>query len=748
VRTAIGRYAVTGTLGEGGMGVVYAAFDDRLGRPVAIKMIKAAVSEPAARDRLQREARSAASVNHPAICQLYEIGEDNGELFLAMELLQGESLAARIGRGVLGIPEVVSTAIGILSGIEALHKQGLVHRDLKPSHIFLTPHGVKLLDFGLTCGLQLVADETLARLTVPGTVVGTPQYAAPEQLRGQSVDGRTDLFAAGVVLYEMLAGKPPFGGDSAVEVFHAIMYEQPPVLTGSPAVAALDRVVNHALAKRPEDRYQSVEAMAQDIRSALTLGDPASSGAVARAHAVTRLIVLPFRVLRSDPETDFLAFSLADAVTSGLSGLQSLVVRSSLAASRFATGGPDLKAIAVEAEVDAVLVGTLLRAGDQLRVSSQLLEAPGATVLWSNTAQVPVGDLFRLQDELTGKIVESLSLPLTTRERRLLKQDVPASPRVYDLFLRANEMSRETSQWPAALELYERCVQEDPHYAPAWAGVGRMHRMIGKYVNQETADRFTRAESALKRALDLNPDLSVAEKVYAHLEVDLGRAEQSMVRLLKRARERRSDPELFAGLSHALRYCGLLQASMAAAAHARRLDPAVRVSAGHTCFMLGDYEGVLDYEQEGLNYMRNLALIMLNRTDDALASLKATDTATPNLLANYVRSLLRLLEGNIEGSLAEVRSVMSIQDPEGRFYGARHLAHLGDHAGALKLLSAAVDDGYFCVPAFARDPWLDDVRGTPEFAEIVRRAEVRHRQALISFLTGEGDRILGLTNPV
>jgi non-specific serine/threonine protein kinase len=730
------------------MGVVYAAFDDRLGRPVAIKMIKAAVAEPAARDRLQREARSAASVNHPAICQLYEIGEDNGELFLAMELLQGESLAARIARGPIAIPEAVSIAIGILSGIEALHKQELVHRDLKPSNIFLTPHGVKLLDFGLTCGLQMVGDETFARLTVPGTVVGTPQYAAPEQLRGQAVDGRTDLFAAGVVLYEMLAGKPPFGGDSAVEVFHAIVYEQPPVLAGGPSVAALDRVVNRALAKRPEDRYQTVELMVQDVRSALTLGDPASSGAVARAHAVTRLIVLPFRVLRSDPETDFLAFSLADAVTSGLSGLQSLVVRSSLAASRFATGAPDLKAIATEAEVDAVLVGTLLRAGDQLRVSSQLLEAPAATVLWSNTAQVPVGDLFRLQDELTGKIVESLSLPLTNRERRMMKQDVPASPQVYEYFLRANEMSRETRQWPAALELYERCIQEDPHYAPAWAGIGRMHRMIGKYVNQETADRFIRAESALKRALDLNPDLSVAEKVYAHLEVDLGRAEQSMVRLLKRARERRSDPELFAGLSHALRYCGLLQASMAAAVHARRLDPAVRVSAGHTCFMLGDYEGVLEYEPEGLNYMRNLALIMLNRMDDARASLNAIDTATPNLLAIYVRSLLRLVEGNTEGSLAEIRSVMSIQDPEGRFYGARHLAHLGDHKLALKLLSGAVDDGYFCVPAFARDPWLDDVRGTPEFAEIVRRAEVRHRQALISFLTAEGDRVLGIAQPV
>jgi TolB-like protein len=742
-RDSIGRYAVTGLLGEGGMGVVYSAYDERLGRPVAIKMIRAAVAQADARDRLRREARSAASVNHPAICQLYEIGEESGELFLAMELLQGESLASRIGRGPLSIPEVSSIVIGMLAGIEALHKQGLIHRDLKPSNIFLTPHGVKLLDFGLTCSTESLADET--RLTMPGTVIGTPQYASPEQLRGQPVDERADLFAAGAVLYEMLAGKPPFAGKSAVEVFHAIMYEQPPVLTGGPAVAALDRVVNRALAKRPSDRYQSAEAMIQDLRSALVLSD---SGNAAPARVVTRLIVLPFRVLRPDQETDFLAYSLSDAVASGLSGLQSLVVRSSLAAARLASDAPDLKAIAAEAAVDAVLVGTLLRAGDQLRVSSQLVEAPAGTVLWSHTAQVPVGDLFRLQDELTSKIVESLSLPLTTRERRMMKQDVPSSPRAYEMYLRANEMSRDTRQWQAALDLYEACVRDDPHYAPAWAGLGRMHRMIGKYVEGETRERFARAESALKRALDLNPDLSSAEHVYAALEVDLGRAEESMVRLLRRPRERSADPELFAALSHSLRYCGLLHASLAAADQARRLDPKVRVSAAHTCFMLGEYERVLDYEPEGVNYMRNLALITLGRRDDAVAAMIDVDESLPQLLLYYVRSLTHLIRNEREESLANIRMLMNIHDPEGRYYAARHLAYLGDPDGAMRLLRTVVEDGFFCVPAFTHDPWLDSLRGTAEFTAVVRRAEARHRQALISFLTAEGDRVLGITQPV
>jgi serine/threonine protein kinase/tetratricopeptide (TPR) repeat protein len=746
MREHIGRYTVTGTLGEGGMGVVYAAHDSRLGRAVAIKMIKAATEDPVARDRLNREARSAASINHPAICQLYEIGEDNGDLFLAMELLEGESLATRLTRGPLPLGEAVATTLGILHGIEALQRQGLVHRDLKPSNIFLTPHGVKLLDFGLaTAAGSALGGETGTRLTLPGTVVGTPQYAAPEQLQGREVDTRTDLFAAGAVLYEMLAGRPPFGGHSPVEVYHAILYDQPAVLTGGPAVAALDRVVHRALAKQARDRYQTVEAMAQDLRAALALGD---TGTGAAARALTRLIVLPFRILRQDPETDFLAFSLADALTSSLSGLQSLVVRSSVAAAKFAGDLPDLKTIAAETEVDVVLLGTLLRAGDQVRVTTQLVDAAGSTVIWSHTAQAPVGDLFSLQDDLSGRIVESLSLPLTARERRMLKQDVPSSAAAYELYLRANELSRDTKQWRLALEQYERCISEDPHYAPGWAGVGRMHRMIGKYLGHEPAAHFGRAEQALRRALELNPDLSSAENVLAHLAVDLGRAEEAMVRLIRRAKDRPADPDLYAGLAHACRYCGLMAAAIAADEQARRLDPRIRTSGAHTYFMLGDYERAIPFQQEMDPYVANLARVMLGRPDEARASLAAIDLPADGRLAVFVQALLMIVDGRIGEAIVSLRKIADIPDPEGRYYVARAIAYSGYAGEALPLLAGAVEDGFFCLTAFTRDPWLDPLRGTPEFAALIRRAESRHRQAVISFLSAEGDRVLGVAHPV
>jgi eukaryotic-like serine/threonine-protein kinase len=745
-RATIGRYRVTGILGEGGMGVVYAAHDQRLDRPVAIKTLRGGTADDAARQRLEREARAAARVNHPSICQLYELGEDEGELFLAMELLQGESLAQRLARGPLPPAEALPIALAVLAGLEALHRDGIIHRDLKPSNIFLTGHGAKLLDFGVA--VPSMPDATAMKLTLPGTFVGTPVYSAPEQLRGEPMDPRTDLFSAGDVLYEMIAGRAPFEGATAMEVFHKILNEQPPPLAGDTAVMAFDRVLRRALAKSPADRPASAAAMAAELRDAMTTARPS---AAVQARTVTRLIVLPFRILRSDPETDFLSFSVPDAVTSAVSGIESLVVRSSAAALRYGSESPDFRAIAADAQVDAVLLGTILRAGPQLRVATQLVAVPGATVLWSDTMQVPVGDLFQLQDDLTQRLVESLSLPLSAQERKQLRQDVPAHPRAYEQYLRANELGRDSIQWQAALDLYRECVEADPDYAPAWAGLGRMHRMLGKYLDRSHEARFREAEAAVRRALELNPDLSYAENLYAHIEVDLGRAEEAMVRLVRRARDRQSDPQLFAGLALACRYCGLLQASLAAADRAVQLDPRIVTSVAHTHFMRGDYLRVIENAADSIPaipFNRNLALIMLGRRDEALASLEAIDPGIPSRLLYYTDAMKFLILGDRERGLAAILHEVDMPDPEGRYYVARHLIHLGETERGLVVLSRVVDDGFFCLPALTRDPWLDPVRTSSAFADIARKAEARHRRAVISFLSSEGDRVLGVPYPV
>ena len=316
-----------------------------------------------------------------------------------------------------------------------------------------------------------------------------------------------------------------------------------------------------------------------------------------------RLIVLPFRMLRPDPETDFLAFSLPDALTTSLSGLKSLVVRSSLAASRFAGGAQDLKTIAAEADVDLIVTGTLLSAGDEIRVTAQLTDAASGTLVWSHSTQTSIGNVFRLQDELTERVVDALSLPLTAREQRILRQDVPSDPKAYEYYLRGNQFSHDSKQWGAARDLYLRCVEADPCYAPAWARLGRIHHVMAKYLTTGAREGLEQAEAAFRQALDLNPDLAIAHKFYAQLEVDLGRAGDAMARLLPRA-QGAADPEVFAGLVSPLRYSGLLEASVAAHSRAVALEPKIRTSVPHTWFLQRDYARVASMQDRGQSLHR------------------------------------------------------------------------------------------------------------------------------------------------
>ena len=727
------------------MGVVYSAHDSRLDRPVAVKMILDSGDDESSRKRFQREAQSAARVSHPNICRIYDIGEEDGRPFLVMELLEGEPLSTRLLRGSIPAPEAIEIALGILSALSALHRCAVVHRDLKPSNVFLSMQGVKVLDFGLAKPSSQPDSDSATQLdlTQPGTIAATPRYASPEQLTGKQVDARSDLFAAGAVLFEMLTGKPAFSGASPMELFHSILYDSPPPLSGSSTISALDRVLRRALAKDPESRFQDAAAMADELNQVTRQDD--SSGRLA-ARPIRRLIVLPFRALRSDPDTDFLAFSLPEAIAASLTGLSSLVVRSSLAAARFSIGAPDLKAIANEADVDVVLTGTLLRAGSELRLTTQLIEAPAGTLVWSRVSQVPLRDIFQLQDTLVSGVVESLALPLTAGERHMLAHDAPADPSAYDLYLRANELDRDRKNTFVALELHEQCVVKDPGYAPAWARLGRARWLADKYT-QGSAEKLASAESAMKRALELNPDLPMAHHLYTPIEIEQGRALDALTRLLRRCHISRSDPELFAGLCHVCRYCGLLQASLAAHTHARRLDPHIPTSVVHTRIMLGDYQGALETSSEDFGYATPMLLMMLGRKSEALEFLKNNEPPPSfRIGALYMRSLRAMLEGDREenGRISDQLLGVTFRDPEGLYYMARQLAYLNDRERALTVLAGAVDHGFFCVPAILRDPWLDSLREVPRFGEILATSQARYQRALAAFTAEGGESLLGV----
>jgi len=526
-----------------------------------------------------------------------------------------------------------------------------------------------------------------------------------------------------------------------------VLHDQPPALVGSLAVVDADRVIQRALAKDPAERYQSAEEMAQALRACLARGD--LSGGVT-AQAATRLMVLPFRLVRPDATIDFLAFSLPDAITVSLSGLESLIVRSSLTASRYSGDQPDLRALASEAGVDAVVTGSLLQSAGLVRVNVQLVEVPSGTVLWSHAAQVPIDDMFQIQDGVCSAVVEALALPLSSREQRMLRRDVPASSEAYAHYLRANRLSASSSQWPSAIESYQRAVEADPSYAPAWARMGRCLRVASKYGSTPEASEWRdQAEEALQRAFRINPDLSLAHHFYTHFEVDAGRSLEAMVRLLGRVRGCSSDPELYAGLVHACRYVGLLDASIAAYRRATRLDPAIRTSIAHSFFMSGDFERVIELDVDDPPYLTALAQLALGRSDEAIALCRVAPERSPAneqlvLLMSAIRSLL---EGNREegrAAIARMQSSATFSDPEGLYYWAQASAGLRDHENALDMLSRAVDTGLYCVRGFEVSPLLSVLRPSAAFDDILERARVRQSAAARAFADADGPRLLGL----
>jgi DNA-binding winged helix-turn-helix (wHTH) protein len=498
------------------------------------------------------------------------------------------------------------------------------------------------------------------------------------------------------------------------------------------------------------DRDQRVIATVARVGYRFTATVARTEAGASRSAASPRLLILPFRWLHDESEAAFLSFSLPDAVRSALAGLSSLVVRSSLAASRFAGEPPDLGRAAAELDVDSVLGGTLLRAGNMILVNVELLGAPAGNVLWSRSLQAPLGDVFRLQDQIVRHVVGALSLSLNPSERVRLEAEVPSNPAAYEFYLRGNESVglhaiASAADLRVARELYLRSVHVDPLFAPAWARLGRCHYLIGKFEKGASGDGLELAESCFRKALELSPELPLAHSLYALVEVDQGRSRPAMQRLVRRGLAGSTEPELYAALVQACRYCGLLEASVAAHARARALDKAQPTGVYHSLWQLGDIEGA---ERETVRAPLLEALLVAGRGEPerAAAMLREREERGPtSLLRHMMGSYRGVFEKRPDVALENAQCVFdAFPDPEAVYYVARTVAFFGD-TRAIAALSRALDHGYGGIFRLLvrPDSWLDPLRAVPEFEALRARARDAYGECVAAYASAGGEGLLG-----
>jgi len=521
--TRLGNYEIVEPLGSGGMGEVYRARDLRLGRSVAIKALPEDLAHDAERvARFEREARALASVQHANIAVLYGIEDRDGASYLAIELVDGQTLAQRLIQGALGVEETLHIGAQIAAALDAAHAQGIVHRDLKPGNVMVTASGmVKVLDFGLAktgpamgdSASELSASPTVAfGSTAAGVVVGTAAYMSPEQARGKAVDRRTDVWALGCVLYECLSGRPVFSGETTSDVLARVL-EREPDWAALPAATPtrLRDLLRRCLTKKPAERPRD----AGDLRGELLAiaADRSSPGASAPAEAPPSLAVLYFENLSTDGDSDYFCAGVTEDILTDLSKIRGMRVASRAAVARYRDAPADVARVASDLGVGAVLEGSVRRSGPRVRITVQLSSADGFQ-LWGERFDRTLDDVFAVQEEIASAIVTALKVALTPAEKERIGQDRPAAAHAYDLYLKGREHYRRfvPESEHEAIRLFEQALEVDPNYALAYAGIADACGQLLQWSDEDAGELIRRGLEAARRAIALNPRLAEAHK--------------------------------------------------------------------------------------------------------------------------------------------------------------------------------------------------------------------------------------------
>jgi len=479
----VSHYRIIEKLGEGGMGVVYKAEDFTLGRTVALKFLPPELTRDSeAKTRFVHEAKIASVLDHPNICTIHEIGEEQGKTFIAMAYVEGKTLREKISTGPLKLEEALGITIQIAEGLEEAHEKGIVHRDIKASNIIITPKGqVKIMDFGLA---KLVG---ASKLTKNGATVGTIAYMSPEQARGEVVDHRTDIWSLGAMLYETITGQLPFKGDYEPAVVYSILNETPEAITALRAGVPMDleKIVEKALAKKRDERYQHLGDMLVDLRAVVKQTQHEIQGRRLISEEPSRksIAVLPFESLSASKEDEYFSDGTTDDIITQLSKISDLRVISRTSVMSYKGSKKNLRQIGRELGVATILEGSVRRSGDRVRIVSQLIDASTDEHLWADTYDRELRDIFDIQSDVAQRIAAALKAKLSPEEKERIQQKPTENLTAYDFYLKGRDYYYRYTKLDNenAIELFKKALELDPDYALAYAGLGdaycqRVHR--------------------------------------------------------------------------------------------------------------------------------------------------------------------------------------------------------------------------------------------------------------------------------